>query len=255
MYLGVAVDDYVFLLYDDLERKCLFICMDTIHLRIHHTILNDVKEGKMSIIQVDFYVPPEIEIGLKTGVYELFGGVVRYATGTNKGRIVKHLKTVKRIKTDDATGVIRKASQFAKAHKTELIITGAIVSGGAAVGGFIYAKKRYESKLVSNFREALKDYVDAINNGELDLDVINALSNALNELKQYKKFDKLSAKYSLNEIETLYTSYLTDYTIKLAEANEYNLTDEFDENEQVNILNLEKYLIAQKNIIVMEEAS
>ena len=48
----------------------------------------------MAVVQDAFFIPDDIATGLATGLYRRIGSVVRYATGPNKGRIVKHLDPV-----------------------------------------------------------------------------------------------------------------------------------------------------------------
>ncbi len=43
----------------------------------------------MAVVQDAFFIPDDIATGLATGLYRRIGSVVRYATGPNKGRIVK----------------------------------------------------------------------------------------------------------------------------------------------------------------------
>ena len=45
----------------------------------------------MAIVQEVFDIPDDIMLKLLTGEYRRIGGIVRYAVGTKKGQIVKHL--------------------------------------------------------------------------------------------------------------------------------------------------------------------
>ena len=48
----------------------------------------------MAIAQDAFFIPDDIATGLATGIYRRIGSMVRWATGTNKSQIVKHLKPI-----------------------------------------------------------------------------------------------------------------------------------------------------------------
>lgn len=48
----------------------------------------------MAIAQDAFFIPDDIATGLATGIYRRIGSVVRWATGPNKGQIVKHLRPI-----------------------------------------------------------------------------------------------------------------------------------------------------------------
>lgn len=48
----------------------------------------------MPIIQEAFDIPNDIMTKLLTGEYRRIGGIIRYATGPNKGQIVKHLEPI-----------------------------------------------------------------------------------------------------------------------------------------------------------------
>ena len=48
----------------------------------------------MAIVQDAYFIPDDIATGLATGIYRRIGSVVRWATGPNKGQIVKHLKPI-----------------------------------------------------------------------------------------------------------------------------------------------------------------
>ncbi|MFR6167833.1 MAG: hypothetical protein ACLUKE_06595 [Blautia wexlerae] len=93
----------------------------------------------MAIAQDAFFIPDDIATGLATGIYRRIGSVVRWATGPNKGQIVKHLRPIDLPKAaEQVQGVGAKALQFVKQHKKGTII---VVAGAAAVGarvlGFI----------------------------------------------------------------------------------------------------------------------
>ena len=130
----------------------------------------------MAIAQDAFYIPDDIATGLATGLYRRIGSVVRYAVGPNKGQIVKHLQPIDLKAAEQAQGLGAKALQFVQHHKKEVGIA-AIGAAVVGVGIWGYNKwKNHEPKVLTEFRAALKTYIDAIRNGNMDIDKINGLS-------------------------------------------------------------------------------
>lgn len=201
----------------------------------------------MAIVQEAFDIPADIMTKLLTGEYRRIGGVVRYAVGPNKGQIIKHLKPVDLKAAEQVQGIGAKALQFAENNKKALIIVG-IGTGIAVVGAGIYHKvKNREPEVVTEFRVALKEYINAIRTGKLDMDVINNLMTALEELKKHKDYEKISIQLSTEELDVL-VNRIYEYTIKLAKDNSVELTGEEQGASGSAIINLQKYLNTQKRI-------
>lgn len=210
----------------------------------------------MAIAQDAFFIPDDIATGLATGLYRRIGSVVRYAVGPNKGQIVKHLQPIELKAAEQAQGVGFKALQFVKQHKKGTIIA---VAGAAVVGTgvWVYNKvKNMEPKVVAEFRSALRVYIEAIRKGNMDLDKIENLMDALEDLKKSKDYEKISIQLTTEELDVL-VSRIYKYTIKLAKDNDVQLTaDELRTSIEKNtgtIINLQNYLKAQKRIF--EEAA
>jgi len=205
----------------------------------------------MPVVQDAFYIPDDIATGLATGLYRRIGSVVRYAVGPNKGHIVKHLKPIDLKVAEEAQGIGVKALQFVKEHKKGTIIT---VAAAAIVGtgAFVYSKvKNHEPKVVTEFRTALRVYIDAIREGNMDIDIINNTMDALEELKQHKNYEKISIQLATKDLEVL-VGRIYEYTIKLAKDNDVELPeDELRASHAKTvgtIINLQNYLKAQKRI-------
>lgn len=210
----------------------------------------------MPIVQDAFFIPDDIATGLATGLYRRIGSVVRYAVGSNKDQIVKHLKPIDLKAAEEAQGLGVKALQFVKQHKKGPIVA---VIGAAAVGTgvWVYNKvKNHEPKVVTDFRAALRVYIDAIREGNMDIDKIDKLMVRLEELKKHKDYEKISIQLTTEDLEVL-VGRIYDYTIKLAKDNDVELTeDELRTSRAKNtgtIVNLQNYLKAQKRIF--EEAA
>lgn len=205
----------------------------------------------MPVVQDAFFIPDDIATGLATGLYRRIGSVVRYAVGPNKGQIVKHLKPIDLNAVEEAQGLGVKSLQFVKRHKKGTIIA---VAGAAAVGAgaWVYNKvKNHEPKVVTEFRAALRVYIDAIREGSMDIDKIDKLMSALEELKKHKDYEKISIQLTTEELEVL-VGRIYEYTIKLAEDNDVELeADTLNTVEMRNsgtIINLQNYLRAQRKI-------
>ena len=205
----------------------------------------------MPVVQDAFYIPDDIATGLATGLYRRIGSVVRYAVGPNKGQIVKHLKPIDLKVAEEAQGIGDKAIQFVKEHKKGTLIT---VAAAAVVGtgAFVYSKvKNHEPKVVAEFRTALRVYIDAIREGNMDIDIINNTMDALEELKQHKNYEKISIQLATEDLEVL-VGRIYEYTIKLAKDNDVELPEDELRTSHAKtvgtIINLQNYLKAQKRI-------
>lgn len=200
----------------------------------------------MAIAQDAFFIPDNIATGLATGLYRRVGSVVRYATGPNRGQIVKHLKPIE-LKTADQQSLGAKALQFVSNHKVGVGIA-SVGMVAISLGFLSYSLwKNHEPKVLTEYRVKLKIYIDAIRNGNMNIEIINDLINASEALKKSKNYNKICIQLTAEEMEVL-IGYIHDYTIQLASDNDVNILDKkFDPNNTV-VVNLEYYLNAQKKI-------
>lgn len=201
----------------------------------------------MAVVTESFDIPMDIMTKLATGEYRRIGGVVRVAIGPNKGRIVKHLEPVKMEQADQIQKVGSKIMQVAKNRKKELII-GALVTGTITVGGVVYHKiKSRQPEVVQNYHAALRDYIDDVRSGKLSMESINCLMDSLEELKQNNNYEKIKIELTTEELSVL-VNRIYEYTIKLAKDNSVDLADDELSSSDNILLNLQKYLLAQKHI-------
>lgn len=201
----------------------------------------------MAVVTESFDIPMDIMTKLATGEYRRIGSVVRVAIGPNKGRIVKNLEPVKMEQADQIQKVGSKIMQVAKNRKKELII-GALVTGAITVGGVVYHKiKSREPEVVQNYHAALRDYIDDVRSGKLNMESINCLMDSLEELKQNNNYEKIKIELTTEELNVL-VNRIYEYTIKLAKDNSVDLTDNELSSSDNILLNLQKYLLAQKHI-------
>lgn len=205
----------------------------------------------MAIVQEAFDIPDDILTGLATGLYRRIGSVIRYASGPNKGQIVKHLKPVDIKTAEEAMSIGEKALRFVKVHKKGALIT-IVATTTVSAGALIYNKvKNHEPKIVAEFREALRVYIDAVRDGNMDINKIDKLMAALDKLKSHKDYEKISIQLTTEELEVL-VGRIYKYTIKLAQDNDVQLlSDELNTAKMKNseaISSLRNYLKAQKRI-------
>lgn len=146
----------------------------------------------MAIVQDTYNLTGDILTKILPGEYRRIGSVIRYATGPNKGQIIKHLKPVHLEGAQQAQGLGAKAIQFAKSNKKALIVV-RISTGIAAAGFGIYYKiKNHDPEVVTKLRESLKIYINGIREGNLSVDSINELMSCLENLRKHKDYEKIS---------------------------------------------------------------
>ncbi len=93
----------------------------------------------------------------------------------------------------------------------------------------------------------MRSYIEDIRNGELSMKSINRLMDALEELKQDKRYEMLKIELTTKELDVL-VNRIYEYTVKLASDNAVELTDDEKKSSDNSILNLQRYLKTQKRI-------
>lgn len=188
----------------------------------------------MAIIKEAFYIPEDIAIGLASGIYNRFGGIVRFANGPHKGEIVKHLKPIL-LPSDSTTALsaTEKIFEFVRQNRKPLVWVGIITGTATVIGGIYEGVKVHKRK---RFQKAFKIYIDAIRTGELSVEIIENLEAVLSNIK--------TVNLKTTEL-LLLVSHIRSYTIYLAENNAID----FEPKENDNIIDLKQYLEMQKNIL------
>ncbi|MFV0441145.1 MAG: hypothetical protein ACK5LV_07615 [Lachnospirales bacterium] len=207
----------------------------------------------MAVVQEAFDIPMDILEKILTGEYRRIGGVVRYAVGSNKGQIVKHLEPVDLKVSEQTQSIGAKVVQFAKNNKKAFIVVGIGIGIVTAGAGVYYKIKKAEPKVITNFKSALEEYIKAVRVGNLDAKEIDALMIALDEIKKHKDYEKMNIQLSTEELSVLVIK-ISEYTIKLANNNAVDITeDEKDVSgaSENTMAILQKYLNVQKKIFEM----
>ena len=201
----------------------------------------------MAVAQDAYYIPDDIATGIATGIYKRFGSVVRHAVGPNKGQIVMHLKSIDLDKAEQADGIAEKALKFVKSHKkeTKIVVLGAAAAAASAVVYKIW--KNHEPRVLTEYRAALKSYIEAIKAGNMDVNIINELMTALDNLKKHKNYENFCIQLTAEDLEVL-VGRVYEYTLKLASDNAIELTEEEMPMDGGVIIDLETCLKAQKRI-------
>ena len=204
----------------------------------------------MPIVQVALYVPPDLKLQIDAGICRITGGVVRYAVGSRKGQIVKHLLP---IDPQQAQSIGAQALQLASNYvmtPVGAVVVGISVGVGISVAvSHVYHETKMQS-LEKSFRADLDAYLTALHNGNLEIAQIDNLMASLDTLKRNPYFEKKGVKLSLAQLDAIVTA-IPEYTTKLATDNSFALTAA--KNERVKdygmvITNLQWCLQTQKRI-------
>lgn len=206
------------------------------------------------IQQVAFAIPKEIALGLASGEYVQYGGVVRDAAG----HIVKHLEPVD-VSNDvnKAIQVAAQAIQLAKENKKTAIGVLA-VAGVAAAGGAVYAgvthlqhkkEERARKTAMDDFNAAFSEYLKALGNSELTVEKIDELENAISALSGSEK--GCTIEIESEQFKSLVKS-VRDYTERLSKANSAkssNVVFKLFEKKPNDISGLKECLATQREIL------
>lgn len=206
------------------------------------------------IQQVAFDIPKEIALGLASGEYVQYGGVVRDAAG----HIVKHLEPVD-VSNDvnKAIQVAAQAIQLAKENKKTAIGVLA-VAGVAAAGGAVYAgvthlqhkkEERARKTAMDDFNAAFSEYLKALGNSELTVEKIDELENAISALSGSEK--GCTIEIESEQFKSLVKS-VRDYTERLSKANSAKSSNDvfkLFEKKPNDISGLKECLATQREIL------
>lgn len=173
------------------------------------------------IQQVAFEVPAEIALGLATGKYVQWGGVVR----DGAGRIITHLKPADVERgANKALCIADQAVQLAKQNK-KVAIAALAVAGVAAVSGGVYAgvtcvrqskEEAARKRRMADFSAAFSEYLKVLGDGELTVEKIDKLEDAIAALNDDK--EGFTVEIKDDQFEDIVKS-VRDYTERLSKAN------------------------------------
>lgn len=206
------------------------------------------------IQQVAFDIPKEIALGLASGEYVQYGGVVRDAAG----HIVKHLEPAD-VSNDvnKAIQVAAQAIQLAKENKKAAIgvlaIAGVAAAGGAVYAGVTHLQHKMEERArktaMDDFNAAFSEYLKALGNSELTVEKIDELENAISALSGSEK--GCTIEIESEQFKSLVKS-VRDYTERLSKANSAkssNVVFKLFEKKPNDISGLKECLATQREIL------
>lgn len=202
------------------------------------------------IIPVSLYIPPEIAKGIADGDLTRYASVVR----NSAGRVVAHLEEVSVFERATEEFVKRAGSSL---KNPRVAATAGVITLVAAGGGVIYAvKKRKKSAervlpgCVQNYNRSLQAYLEAIQSGSLDLDIINQLREDLDAVIAYEDHDGAVVAFSPGQLSVL-NKILTDYTGELVKVNNPGMLEEVvrsEVSEDVQVVDLKRHLDLQRRV-------
>lgn len=194
--------------------------------------------------QSTFIIPQEIQDGLTSGDLIKYGGIVR-----NKlGQIVMHLPEVQLQPGNESAAV-----RLAAALKNPGMLIPALVVGGAAVSGVAFAvsrkhKEAAKPECVHAYNAALGAYLEAVQEGRLDADIIELLIAALDDVVAYDENGSIALDFSTRQAQLL-VNLVVDATRQLAEENPNELPDDSSATEGGTVVDLRRFLEVQKKLI------
>ena len=199
------------------------------------------------IQQVAFDVPKEIALGLASGEYVQYGGVVRDAAG----HIVKHLEPVD--VSNDANKAIQLAKENKKAAIGVLAVAGVAAAGGAVYAGVTHLQHKKEERArktaMDDFNAAFSKYLKALGDSELTVEKIDELENAISALSGSEK--GCTIKIESEQFKSLVRS-VCDYTERLSKANSAkssNVVFKLFEKKPNDLSGLKECLATQREIL------
>lgn len=204
------------------------------------------------VIQPSIEIPDKYLQGLMTGKYIRQGSVIR----NQQGEFVKFLKEVSN--NDDIPNTAISSYKL----KNSLIGIGVIVGVSTLALGVYTAYQKYRKKkqdknqqnVISNgFNTSLNNYINAIKEGNLSLDILEDFIWNINFIKKNSENKEIEITISIQQLEEL-VNLIYSYTIKLAEINNIDYTS-IKKNRQNSLSNIIYYLDFQKEIFKREKAS
>ena len=196
----------------------------------------------MPIVNVNLVLDDDTYKGVIDGALELCGMVK-----DNNHRIRKHLPTV----IDSAKSGAAKAIDLVREHKKVLIVVGGIIIvGGIVVGTVSHFTQKEKRTAKKHLGESFQAYIDAARDGELTVEIVDALIGDLDNVSKLYKDDSIPLNLSAKQISDLLSS-IYDYTKRMAEANSIKAnTIHAPKVFRKNTVNdLQNYLHIQKEIL------
>ncbi|KQQ20719.1 hypothetical protein ASF48_08960 [Rathayibacter sp. Leaf299] len=199
-------------------------------------------------IQPIFHVPSDIAAGLLNGDFIRHGGVVRDAAG----RVVTHLKEIP--SSSEAVEELAKHAALNLRNPWVVAVGVGALALVAVGGGVVLALKKWKKdaepnvpECVQSYNLSLRAYFEAIQSGSLDASIIERLIADLDAVLAYGENGVTTVAFSPEQLATL-TRVVLEYTSELAKANGTELNQAEATSEGGVVVDLRRYLAAQKRI-------
>ena len=213
-------------------------------------------EVTMAIIQVPMEISDAALAGLLSGDLTRHGGVVR----DNLGHIFEHLKDLPTPAQNQKSALVSIADVIKK-NKTLIVIGIGVVAVAGGVALYLADKSKRNKqinlpetpKYVEDYNASLCAYLEAVRDGNLDIDTINCLVSDLNTIKENYDSGMIKIDFTTEQLDTL-VNLVFNYTRKLAEANSIEfieLREPVYSSEEKTLVDLQRYLKVQKQIFEM----
>ena len=200
------------------------------------------------IEKVFLHIPPDIQAGIDSGQLIRVGSLVKDVA---TGRVVRHL--------DEVAGPAKK--QVERAVKglrvglgkpwvvVAVTVAGMAVAGGATVVAVKRRKRAQKVKAWENFNASLRAYLEAGNEGRLDVGMVTKLISDLDAVRAHSGDVVITVGLSLEQWRRL-LSAIGEYTRELAEASSLEPDDVLAQagSETDTVVDLRRYLEAQRKI-------
>lgn len=197
-------------------------------------------------------------------IYQSFSGQDIYKSIEEKGaNIVAFLREISN--SDDSANLVKTASA-SNTLKKSLIGIGVIVGVSTLVLGAYKAYQKFREKkqnvnqediISDGFNLSLNNYINAIKDGNLSLDILEEFIWNINFIKKNFQNKEIEITISIQQLEEL-VNLIYNYTIKLAEVNNIDYTfvkDNKEKNKDDSLSNIIYYLDFQKKIFERENVS
>lgn len=193
------------------------------------------------------YMSERAAAGIASGEYVKDGGVVRNLAG----RLVEHRKEVPLPKEvqEAIAGGIAKALKDPKVIAIGLGLAATVGAAGFVLGKKKQAAERGRPKSVENCIASLRAYLEAAQNGRLDVKTLHRLNSDLDAVNKESGSGRI--EILADQLEVL-IAIVADHTWKLAEANSVDLSEVLEQTPQSGegkIVNLQRHLNVQEEIL------
>lgn len=168
----------------------------------------------MPVVPIYLDIDDQTYNAVLSGAVQLCG----MAKAVDTKRVVKHIPTIAD-KTKEGTS---KAIDFMRDHKKGSLVAGGILIVGSIAAGTVgYLAQRKRRKLDSQLGKALQDYLEAAKSGNLTLEILNALIDAIEAIEKSHPDEEVKLNIPASQFSNL-IHCMFDYTQHMAEVNHFS---------------------------------